>query len=514
MSKRPVKLQRTYQARIPDPEGTLDAVLGAYADLYGQAERALFADIARGCDPAALKSHYLVRFGLTARQFNAIAAHLKGKFASIKARRDGLISEAEERVKKAEKVIKKRDEQMARAETPAQRKRLLNKRHQKQRRLARLRDRLARLKADRKAEVVRLCFGSRKLFRAQFDLDANGYASLDQWREDWQRARSSQFSVLGSKDETGGCQGCVAEYLGGQRFSLRLRLPHALCQDGQTYRHLEIALAYGTDALLGALTLERAVSYRFQRDRKGWRVFITTEALPFEQVSDRRLGAIGIDINADHLALCETDRHGNPIASATVPLCTYGLDRRQTQAAVGEAIKAVMAFARDKNKPLAIEQLDFANKKAALEDEGGRYARMLSALAYNQIVATLKARAHDAGLDVIARNPAYTSLIGREKFAKRYGLGPHQAAALTIARRALNLSERPNRHPRTARPLPARNRGRHVWAFWRQVAREQRRMHRVGGRPPGRSRSPPTPRGTARAAIHSPAVGAIPTRQA
>lgn len=53
MSKRPVKLQRTYQARIPDPEGTLDAVLGAYADLYGQAERALFADIARGCDPAA-----------------------------------------------------------------------------------------------------------------------------------------------------------------------------------------------------------------------------------------------------------------------------------------------------------------------------------------------------------------------------------------------------------------------------------------------------------------------------
>jgi len=39
--------------------------------------------------------------------------------------------------------------------------------------------------------VVRLCFGSRTLFRAQFDLDANGYDLLDQWRKDWQHARSS-----------------------------------------------------------------------------------------------------------------------------------------------------------------------------------------------------------------------------------------------------------------------------------------------------------------------------------
>ncbi|MBK1734432.1 hypothetical protein CKO15_03840, partial [Halorhodospira abdelmalekii] len=61
MSKRPAKLQRTYQTRLDDPDGTLDAALGAYADLYGQAERALFADIARGCDPAALKSQYLAR---------------------------------------------------------------------------------------------------------------------------------------------------------------------------------------------------------------------------------------------------------------------------------------------------------------------------------------------------------------------------------------------------------------------------------------------------------------------
>jgi IS605 OrfB family transposase len=156
----------------------------------------------------------------------------------------------------------------------------------------------------------------------------------------------------------------------------------------------------------------------------------------------------------------------------------------------------VKAF-RSPSKPLAIEQLDFARKKAALEDEHPRYARMLSAFAYTQIIATLKARAHDAGLEVITRNPAYTSVIGRAKFAERDGLGPHHAAALVIARRALNLSERPNRRARTARARPARNRARHVWSFWSQVAREQRRMQRAGGRSSGRSRSPPTPRATA-----------------
>ena len=496
-AKKPAKAQRTYQARIPDPDGSLDAALGAYATLYGQAERALFADLAAGCEPEALKSSYLIRFGLTARQFNAIAIHLKGKIASIKERRTGLIDEAKARIKKAKKVISTLDKRLAQALEPDERRRLSAKRHQKQRRLAKQQAHLARLEADHANGTVRLCFGGRKRFRAQFNLDANGYETHAEWLEDWQRARASQFVVIGSKGETAGCQGCVIESLGGQHFALRLRLPHALCQDGEKYRRLEIDLAYGAETIHAALDAKQAISYRFQRDAKGWRVFITTQAKPVQQTSSRQLGAIGIDLNADHLALCETDRFGNPIASLTVALCTDGLNRHQAQAAIGEAIKAVMAFATGKDKPLAIEQLDFAKKKATLEEESPRYARMLSALAYTQIITTLKARAHDAGLEVIARNPAYTSVIGRAKFAERYGLGPHHAAALVIARRALNLSERPNRHARTAHPLPARNRGRHVWAFWRQVAREQRRLQRPDGRPLGRSRSPPSLRATA-----------------
>ncbi len=360
-ANRPEKLQRTYQARLADPDGSLETVPGAYATRYGQAERALFADLAAGCEPAALKSSYLIRFGLTARQFNAIAINLKGKIAAIKERRTGLIDEAKARIKRAQQVIAKLDKDLS--NDTDKRQRLSAKRHQQQRRLARLQARLAQMEAGHAKGTVRLCFGGRKRFRGQFNLEANGYGSHEEWREDWQRARASQFVVIGSKGETTGCQGCVIEPSGGQRFALRLRLPHAQCQDGEKSRRIEIALAYGAETIHAALEAKQAISYRFQRDAKGWRVFITTQARPVQQTSRRLLGVIGIDLNGDHLALCETDRHGNPIASRTVALCTDGLGRHQTQARIGEAIKAMMAFAEGKDKPLAIEQLDFAKKK-------------------------------------------------------------------------------------------------------------------------------------------------------
>ena len=76
--------------------------------------------------------------------------------------------------------------------------------HQKKRRLVNLKLRLAGLEADIDGGRVRLCFGSKRLWRKQHDLKANGYASHEEWLADWRDARSGEFFVLGSRDETGG----------------------------------------------------------------------------------------------------------------------------------------------------------------------------------------------------------------------------------------------------------------------------------------------------------------------
>ena len=56
-------------------------------------------------------------------------------------------------------------------------------------------DQLVGLEADIAEGVVRLCFGSRRLWRKQHDLEANGYASHAEWLRDWRDARSDEFFV-------------------------------------------------------------------------------------------------------------------------------------------------------------------------------------------------------------------------------------------------------------------------------------------------------------------------------
>ena len=459
------KQHRTYQSRIaPLPEE--DNLLGAYAGIFSKAQRILFAKLQAGGAVVALKRQFLPKFGISARQFNAISAELKGKIISIRERRTGLITEAEQRIARAKKVLKK-------ITNPA-------KHHNKKRRIETMQTRLAYMKSDHKAGKVRLCFGSKKLFNAQFHLEDNGYANHEEWLADWQDKRNSQFFVLGSKDETAGCQSCVAIVAEDGSITLKLRLPNALSKEGKYLTFNDIRFEHGYTEIVSAIGRNlsndkddwQAISYRFLRDNSGWRVFVTVAVPEVKRISDSRLGVIAVDINADHLAVTETDRFGNPVKFFTVRCVTYGHTSEQRSAIIGDAVKRVMDFVVDRKKPVVIEDLHFQKKKSALEDQSAKYARMLSALSYTQIQTTIRARAFDAGIEVHEVYPAYTSVIGQYKFKDRYGLSAHNAAALVIGRRSLGFSETLPSQVHVTLPLSVRNRSRHVWAKWAAVSRK------------------------------------------
>ena len=67
-------------------------------------------------------------------------------------------------------------------------------------------------------------------------------------------------------------------------------------------------------------------------------MFVSVRVRRAEIVTDSRNGAIGVDINSDHLAVSETDPHGNWVSSWRIPLVTYGKSRGQASALIGEAI--------------------------------------------------------------------------------------------------------------------------------------------------------------------------------
>ena len=493
----------TYQTRIElDAQG--ERALDAYAQLYGRAERKLFAAFASGDSLDKLKSEFITEFGLTARQFNAISSGIKGKIASIKERRAGLLAEAKLRQKKAASVVKKLSA-APKQESSAEKTKRLAALHQKKRRLQMLDARLLALQADHDAGRVRIAFGSKKLFRAQFDLEANGFASHDAWRDEWRASRSSQFMVLGSKDETAGCQGCVATLSDDGSLSLRLRLPDAASEGAVSDlgRYATIAgvrFAYGMSDVVAALNSSRriektsksgktsqsrdgtALTYRFGRDDRGWRVMVSVAVKPKNTRPSQGLGAVGVDFNADHLALAEVDRFGNLVDHRRIDTFLAHKDTEQRRAIMGDAVKVVVEHAVRVSKPIVIEHLDFTDKKAQLETVDPGRARTLSALAYSQFDAMLRSAAFRAGVHVQDVNPAYTSVIGAVNTAQRRGISVHLGAANAIARRGLGLSERPiARQGQATVParhgghvtfaLPERNRAKHVWSQWSGVRR-------------------------------------------
>src|SRR5439155_6091377 len=199
-------------------DDSVEAILAACTELFGRVERSLFAAISTGIEASSLKSDYIKKFKITARHFNSVKKVLEGKIASIKERRPGLIAEMEMRITAMKKTIEK-------LEKKSNKQQVL---HQKKRKFNNLKCKLHKLKKDHEDKKVRLCFGSKKLFYAQFNLQENGYASHDEWLKEWQNARSCSFFLLGSKDELSGNQSCSLTLQKNGKLTLRLRLPDAI----------------------------------------------------------------------------------------------------------------------------------------------------------------------------------------------------------------------------------------------------------------------------------------------
>ena len=523
------RLTATYHTRVSEYVDTDreagDAALSAYGKLYGRVERGLFANVAAGRSAASLKSEHLKRYGIPARMFNGVRVSLEGKVSSVKEqqklRLDGL-----------GRGIARAERQIAHAAESGR----WDQVHQKRRRLGNLQSRLAVLETDIEAGRARLCFGSRKLWRKQHHLVENGYSSHQEWLRDWQDARSDEFFVLGSRDETAGCQLCVAMVADDGTLTLRLRMPDCLADRHGKYLVIRgVRFSYGQEQVLAALQsnaeyarhrrehgekaareteLGQAISYRFKRDKKGWRVFATTQMMDVPVVTDQRRGAIGVDLNADHLAVCETDASGNYLKACSVPLVTYGKSQYLAEAIIGDAVAGVVEYAREVGKPIVIERLDFRQKKAVLEGESRRYSRMLSSFSYGKIKAYFLSRGYRDGVEIHQVNPAFSSVIGRVKFMERYGLSVHQAAALVLSRRLLGCSERiPRRRVcpvgngvHAAFTVPARKRVKSAvggWTYWGAILGQLRpalaAQHRLGKRRRSPNPVPAVVRGKARA---------------
>ncbi len=426
--------------------------LSEYGRFFGMLERKLFVQShIKGMPTTSLKKSFSKQFGLTARQFNSLRMQLDGKVSSILEKRKFDIQQLESKIEYLQKSIVKKTTQKDKLlqkllripqtspAFPKQHKKYRNMKfylHQKKRRLRNIQHKLEKLKSDELNHKIRICFGSKKLFHKQFYLEENKYKDHAQWKEKWLESRSSQFLVVGSKDETYGNQSATYD------------LQNAISKYGKYITFPEVHFPYGQEVIDQAkipyMGFTRngkpqkyfsSITYRFLKQKKGWYVNATLEKETPKIGTSNLNGLIGIDLNAGFLAICEIDRFGNPIKSWTVDVPMYCRRKEQLQASLSDALKEILAHAVSVQKDVVIEKLDFSQKKASLREMGTKYARMLSGFAYSSFQQLIESKAKKAGVRIRKVNPAYTSQIGQMKFMARYGLSSHGSAACMIARR-------------------------------------------------------------------------------
>lgn len=473
----------TIQTRIPRDSGSaVIEALDAYADHFSRLERVAIATLSQG---DSLDKNRLIRqYGITARQFNAIKRSGEGKIQSQLSNLNNYVCEFAHKIATLNRRVEKKLRSARAARSPEYQEKLFQHARRIKEKIQRLDSRKCFFEKRLAAEYPSICMGSRKLFHAQFNLTENGLDSHAQWLEKWQRERSSQFFVLGSKDETAGCQGCTIIEQDDGFYTLKIRMPDALVDLYGKYCYVtDVAFSHDRHWLEQAILSNKirneqarsykksvkdpdfigphpkesgylgrfgqAISYRFVRDEKrGWRVLVTTDRTGEEVRSDRRKGAIGIDLNNHHLAVCEVDQRGNKVINGAfdIPFRSDGeITSTRTRTALESAAITLVDRALASGKPLVIENLDFRIKKAKTVTGQANQAglnKIVSTLVYRQFKAILKTRAFKLGVEVIEVNPAYTSFIGRLKYQNQTQNSVHQAAGLVIARRGMGLKDR------------------------------------------------------------------------
>ena len=411
----------TFVTVVRPPKADL-AVLRSAVALIALVTRVTFSWIYRhGRRPAHVKRTLMARYGLLARHWSGCRADAR---AAASSWWEGGQEAVQRLGSRLEELRNRRDKDALR---PNRKRRNAVATRKAETALSRL---LKELKG-----LPRWCFGGRRLLR--------------QGRiREWRRRRGSQALFCGERGAPAGNgvatwfpppaapAGCsrasAPKHLPGG--SLRLRLPR---DSGPKHLTLEGLRFTATELFI----LELAFDFR---DPVTWRVkllprgkvqlSVTVEEPDSPVFSDPARGAVGVDLNAGHVALCHVSGDGHVIGRRRIPL-----DRDSHS--VHAAAWAVVRSASERRCPIVLEDLDFRSKKAWLRSYGKRFASVLSNFRSRQFRDAVERAARRSGVEVVYVNPAWTTKLGKLKHSARLSLGVHHAAAFVIGRRGLGFCE-------------------------------------------------------------------------
>ncbi|MGG2459482.1 hypothetical protein ACO0M4_06600 [Streptomyces sp. RGM 3693] len=356
----------------------------------------------------------------------------------------------------------------------------------KQRRIQVLTARIAEVEQRIEQGRPAISVGGRRLAKVQHNL-ADARLTQAEWRQRWDAARL----FLTADGESGAPYGNYTITVDPDEGSVTIVLPAPLRHLANAPRgRYELACTarfhHRRQEWLDRATAHRAVRYDIVHDpaRDRWYLDASwsadTAVLPTpEEIKAFGERLLGVDLNADHLAVCVLDPRGNPIAAPhTIPLEMTG-PASQRDGRLRAAISQLLDLAREHNcAGIAIENLGFTDARTTGRETMGRgrrgktFRRTVAGIPTARFRERLRGMAYHRGLIVVAVDPAYTSIWG-EKYWKaplqqqtKTTVTRHHGAAVAIGRRGLGyrLRRRPGVTPAHQRMSAGRATGQTVTA--------------------------------------------------
>jgi IS605 OrfB family transposase len=462
-------MQRGHQIGI-EAKIEYTPVLDVLGNKYESIRRSGLNDMQRGMGEKEIEKEYQSRFNLQWAWADSIATEVKQTYSQLKTAKKINITRLKEQIKKKTQKAKLIFNRLAKIKCPQekQRKQLLGLKSK----ILKIQSLNQQLKKLENTERLHVCFGSKKLFNAQYHLKENGYNSHEGWKEDWVKKRGGRFYCIG-KSQVGGGTMIKIFHVKDDDFQALVTLPRFM--HSEHGKVLEIPFQVKEcrrrrkSSLLYALESQKPITVQvFRREDKKdqWYIHLTTYAQEIPITTSFNNGCIGIDFNQDSIEWAYVLADGNVKDKGKFSFKWRGFSSGQRQVMMRNLVASLTEIAFNYQCPIAIESLDFSQKKAKMSEESKVYNEMLSNLSTSMFRETLTSRCNRYGIELYLENPAFTSIIGMIKFMSRYGLNSGTAAAMVIARRAMGYSERAPQC--LVRP---EDRARHSWTTWNRLAR-------------------------------------------
>jgi len=299
---------------------------------------------------------------------------------------------------------------------------------------------------ERGQNPKKLVFGSRELFEQLKKKHLTG-KRRDELRQKWEERRYGVLYSRGEKSKEGNLNLRLVNL--NNHWNLRINLGNGEYVWAKVIR----SATRKTDKWISFISsVEQAektgewfpYTVRLKlRNGKIYAQFSREEKLP-EVTITKDNGVIGIDINAYpfHLALVHTTKDGNLKKYERISLGNLlegSLEKREYLS--WQIAHQVVRIAKREKKALVVENLEKL-PKGKRGDGLPKLRQKLQKWVYKGLLQKIEIVAKRNGIQVIKVNPAYTSIIGKLKYAPLYNIDKDTAGAYVIARRGLGFKER------------------------------------------------------------------------